>query len=40
MKTLKIVLDIASAILSVITIVLIIANWKSCSNCIDSKEAS
>lgn len=39
MKTLKIVLDIASAILSVATIVLIIANWKSSSSCIDSEEA-
>lgn len=39
MKTLKIVLDIASAILSVATIVLIIANWKSSSNSVDSEEA-
>ena len=39
MKTLRIVLDIASAILSVATIVLIIANWKSPSNCVDSEEA-
>ena len=39
MKTLKIALDIASVILSVATIVLIIANWKSSSSCIDSEEA-
>lgn len=39
MKTLKIALDIASAILSVATIVLIIANWKSSSSCINSEEA-
>ena len=39
MKTLKIALDIASVILSVATIVLIIANRKSSSSCIDSEEA-
>ena len=39
-KTLRIVLDIASVILSVATIALIIANWKSCSNCIDAEESS
>ena len=39
MKTLRIALDIASAILSVATIVLIIANRKSSSNCTDSEEA-
>ena len=38
MKTLKLVLDIASLILSVITIVLILATWKKAPDAVESEE--
>lgn len=38
MKTLKLVLDIASLILSVITIVFILATWKKAPDAAESEE--
>lgn len=38
MKSLKLVLDIASLILSVITIVFILATWKKASDVVESEE--
>ena len=38
MKTLKLVLDIASLILSVMTIIFILATWKKAPDVVESEE--